>query len=334
MMKNRMRCTFVMSVCVLTLSVETTVYAQLPNYVGAGSTLEGDYLRGAGIAAAGMGSFNLQTAQATSINVDTAIRLNEYLAEVVKESLRRYVVRRDMLANLSKDLYNKIQERLRNNPDEHDVMTGNALDVLLEDISKTTIAPSTLRSEQYGVPLPVDVIRQIPFRIPDESERFSLSRLSFKGKGKWPIALEQTQFDGYRHAYERAVDTVLGQAIEDKIQTDAITAVERAVEDLARKLDDVYGPSNDTLYREAKERIKEIAQTAELFKHMKFKRVIGELDKYSGTTVADLVLFMRDHHLLFGATKTPEERALYPELRARLAIQRDKVKAAEQEIAK
>ena len=48
-------------------------------FITAGSTPEGDYLRGVGIADWGMGLYNLNTAQANSINTDTEIRWNEYL---------------------------------------------------------------------------------------------------------------------------------------------------------------------------------------------------------------------------------------------------------------
>ncbi len=43
-------------------------------FIGAGSTPQGDYLRGAGIAAMGMGIYNEKTAIANSINLDTMIR--------------------------------------------------------------------------------------------------------------------------------------------------------------------------------------------------------------------------------------------------------------------
>ena len=56
--------------------------------IGAGSTVAGDYLRGVGIEAAGMGQFNLHTAQANSINTDTAIRWNEYVDACVKNGSR------------------------------------------------------------------------------------------------------------------------------------------------------------------------------------------------------------------------------------------------------
>src|SRR4051812_26183984 len=48
-------------------------------FAGPGSTPQGDFLRGEGIALWGAGQFNLNTAQANSINTDTWIRFNDYL---------------------------------------------------------------------------------------------------------------------------------------------------------------------------------------------------------------------------------------------------------------
>ena len=47
--------------------------------ITAGSTPQGDYLRGVGIAAYGMGLYNLNTAQANQINAQTFMMLNEYI---------------------------------------------------------------------------------------------------------------------------------------------------------------------------------------------------------------------------------------------------------------
>jgi hypothetical protein len=46
---------------------------------GPGSTPQGDYLRGVGIAAAGMGIYNERTAVANRINTETFVFWNEYI---------------------------------------------------------------------------------------------------------------------------------------------------------------------------------------------------------------------------------------------------------------
>ncbi len=58
---------------------------------GGGAQTPGSSLaRGMGVYAAGAGSYNLQTAQARSINANTAMRYNQYMYESAKEGARRH----------------------------------------------------------------------------------------------------------------------------------------------------------------------------------------------------------------------------------------------------
>src|SRR5262249_43115331 len=160
----------------------------------------------------------------------------------------------------------------------------------------------------------IEVIRRIPFSISEKGERFSMERLSLKGKGKWTVALQDERFQREKKAYERALDKALELAIDGKMQISAIDGVEAAANDLFRRLDEVVGPSSDRLYIEAKERLNELKSTVRLLKTDKVERAIAEIDKYSGTTINDLKLFMQAYQLRFAAAKTPEEMRLYPDL--------------------
>ena len=66
-------------------------------------------------------------------------------------------------------------------------------------------------------------------------------------------------------------------------------------------------PKNDQqAYAEAAWRLNELRKTARLFETQKVQQAIGEIDKYSGTTVNDLKLFMRKYNLRFGRAETPD----------------------------
>ena len=157
-----------------------------------------------------------------------------------------------------------------------------------------------------------------------------MDRLSLKGKGTWTVALQDPKFDLVKKAYARALDKALEQAIDGKMQIAAIEEVDARADELFLRLNDVIGPSNDRLYIEAKERLTELKSTVSLLKTSKIERAIGEIDKYSGTTINDLKEFMRVHNLRFAAAKTPEEKARFLELYASLREQLDKVKVPDQ----
>jgi hypothetical protein len=300
----------------------TNSWAQL--YVrGGGSTVEGDYLRGVGVAGYGMGVYNRLTAEADSINLDTSIRWNEYVASVLKnENQENALHRLAVIAKRTED-YNKRHRRFLENPEERDVQNGDALNSVLDQLLDPKLSESFFRLSP--VPLSVDVIRAIPFKLDAEGVRFSMQRLSPKGKGKWPVALQDDRFAAERRAYERAVDNALEQQIETKMSLEAIKAVETAVDDLYRKLDQVFIPSEDKLYLDAKRRINELRESAGLLKSLKIELVIGELDKYSGTTVDDLRQFMQKYKLRFGRAESAQERELYPRLYTALVQQRERV---------
>ncbi len=322
-MKGRIRYC-VLSLSLVGVSIGTTAHAQV-NYIGPGSTLQGDYLRGAGIAAWGMGQYNLNTAQAEAINLDTGIRFNEYVAAVANEANRQYHARIYAESSKLKESYKQNRARLLESPEAHDVLDAAALNRLLESIQNSKVGESELRASQFQVPLSVDMIRKIPFKIGDAGARFSMDRLCMKGQVAWPVALQDDRFKLYKKAYEQALDKALEQAMDGKMQIPAIEAVEAAATDLFRRLNDVVGPRDDPLFNEAKKRLIELESTAGLLKQERIERTIGEIDRYSGTTVGDLVAFMQMHNLHFAAAMTPEDRKLLPELYVLFKEQRDKL---------
>jgi hypothetical protein len=298
-------------------------------FITAGSTPEGDYLRGLGIAAWGMGQYNLNSAQADSINLDTGIRWNEYLAAVAAEQTRKYVARKQAEATELKEFYKQNRERVLNSPEAREVANGEALNRVLEEIANPILGESVFRSERLQVPLPVDFVRHIPFVLAETGQQFSMDRLSLKGKGTWTVAFQDKRFDYVKKKYAEALDKALEQAIDGKMQIPTIDVLEAKAEDMLYRLNEVLGPINDPRYIEAKDRVKELKNTAHQLKFTKIERAIGDIDKYSGTTVNDLKVFMTTHNLRFAAAKTPEEKAKFPELYELLVAQRERLKTSD-----
>ena len=73
-------------------------------FVTAGSTTQGDYLRGVGVAGIGMGAYNRNTAIANSINAQTAIKVNEYIYGCLMNENKMNAEHRQMIAQRAKDL--------------------------------------------------------------------------------------------------------------------------------------------------------------------------------------------------------------------------------------
>jgi hypothetical protein len=299
--------------------------AQQVIYLPPGSTPQGDYLRGLGFAAIGLGALEVDNAVAGSINTETAIRWNDYVSAVTERAALRY---RQILQQRKEErnkLIQEIQKRIREHPEGLDVLKGDALNSLKEQLLSPEISDSSFRNA--AVPLPVDVVRQIPFMLGRESLTFSMQRITAKGKAQWPPALQGDVFAPERQAYEHVLDTVLEQQIEGKMEIPDIERVGKAIEELRNKLDQVLTPTPDKLYIDAKRRIDDFKHSYNfMIKSHQAQLVIGDLDGYSGTTVHDLLLFMQKHRLDFGAADTKEERELYRKLHERLREQQEALK--------
>ncbi len=294
------------------------------NFIGPGSTPQGDYLRGVGVAALGIGVGSHQMAIANSINADTAMRINEYIYGCLMNENRMNAEHRAGMAERAKELSNKIRERIAQHPEARDVRKGNALNEVLKQLNNPKIQESASRSN--AVPLSVDEVRQIPFKLGAKGvRRFSIARLTAKGKGKWPVAFQDNRFDHERRQFEKALDNALEQQDTSDMQLQSIKAVQKTIDDLESRLEQVVGKIADKLYFEARERLKEMRETVEMLKATDIERALGELDRYAGTTVNDLRVFMLRHNLQFADADNPEERELFPQLYAKLGEQRDRV---------
>ena len=291
------------------------------NFVGAGSTGQGDIARGQGVFLMGAGMYNLNTAMATSINVDTAIRWNQYVYLSIKEDLHEKYVRTQMKRAFNIEMQKEMAERLRNNPDQADLRNGDALNTVLKELLDPRISPSSYR--RSTVQLPGDVIRKIPFNAAAKMATFSMERL--KGKKDWPLALRGDAFAKERKRYEKAIDTAINEDVEGKLSGQAVAGIENAIRDLDDKIDQTIPQSRVEDYKQAKVYVRGLADVPRILREGIVERVIAAIETYPGTTVGDLVMFMQKYNLRFGVAGNETENELYASLFDNLRVQRDQV---------
>jgi hypothetical protein len=284
--------------------------------IAAGSTPQGDYLRGIGIEAWGLGQYNLNTAQAGYINTQSFMMLDNYLRAADQADREFYQKLLSQRIERQKKNYEERKEQIRDHPERYDVFSGTALNAAFEQLNDPAIGDSSLRSAP--VPIPREMIRRIPFKLDQKGLIFSLQRLTARGKGKWPVAFQDDKFALYRKAYELAIDKAMDQMIDGKVLPQTIDEYKNAVWDLRNALDREYGESNDIRVKEARTRLREMEKSIDLMKTTKSQSVMAEMDRYNGKTVNDLRKFMLEHNLKFGEANidSADERNLYIELYA------------------
>ncbi|WP_406698149.1 hypothetical protein V5E97_04755 [Singulisphaera sp. Ch08] len=294
------------------------------NFIGPGSTPQGDILRGGGVFLQGAGIYNYYTAMGDSINADTMMRVNEYIYLSIRQDRAEKAARRarrtaERLAN-----FNQIRDRIENDPNQNDMVKGDALNALFEKLVGPKISPSSYRLNSFE--LDSDMVRRIPFFYAPNQATIAMSRII--PAGKWPIALRGPEFAPQRRNYEHALDAVLELQLDRKTTRDSLIALETAVKDLSERLDQVISPEKETLYLEAKGFIRRLEASKEMMKRKDIEMIIGEIDRYSGTTVHDLVIFMQRYNLRFGVPEIGTERAAYPKLYAAMKQQFDELNEA------
>jgi hypothetical protein len=278
-------------------------------------------MRGEGIFLWGLGQYNLATAMATSINVDTTIKWNQYVYLALEED-RRKKMEHNLEMRLRREAnYQSIKARIRDKPDQADLMRGDAMNKVLEDLNDPRLSSTNFRL--YPVPIPGDTIRKIPFQFAVGNATFSMKRLDVKDS--WPLSLRRPEFVKERKAVEKAIDAAINEDIEGKLTSKAVEAISSAVVDLRNKLDQTIPKSQKTDYVQAEKQINNLADIPRMLKEKWVEDVITAIETYPGTTVGDLVKFMQKYRLRFGVAEAPTERELYAALHEDMRVQREKI---------
>jgi hypothetical protein len=289
----------------------------------AGSTVQGDILRGQGSFLVGAGLYNYYSSMGEAIHVNTMIGLNEYIYQSIRfenaeKAKRRAASAANRLAN-----HRRILDRIRNNPDNYDLTKGAALNALFEQLLDPKTHPSSYR--ENALPLDGIDVRRIPFFYGPKGATISMARIS--PVGRWPVGLRGEEFARERREYERALDLALEQQLEGKMSREAVLAVEAAVRELFVRLDQVIPPEKDKIYIQAKDFLRGLESSKELLKLKEIEQILGEIERFPGTTIYDLVVFMQAHNLRFGVPEIGAETALYPTLYASMKQQLDEAQA-------
>jgi hypothetical protein len=286
---------------------------------GVGS-LPGDIARGLGYYDIGAGIYNEQTAEANAINEATIKDWNNYMYLSQQEANRHEylrMARREKRDAASGDL---ILQRLRENPSERDIRDGDALNVILDQLTDPRIHTSVLRLATD--PISSDVVRTIPFVNASEAVTISLDQLS--GKDGWPLALRSDRFAEERKAYEEAVDEALKEDEEGNLKPETVEKVRTALRRLYQKFE--ASPPEDKIQRvDAENHFRTLFGMIKMLENPQVEQIIAELEKVPRTSLGSLLGFMHTYNLRFGPARTPRQEAVYNELYTLLAAYRDRI---------
>jgi hypothetical protein len=292
---------------------------------GGGDTIQGSIARGMGAFAAGAGQYNLETAQANSINANTLASINQYMylssLEAGKIERMRYA-KRKALTDQNQQAIAQIAEQIRTNPTQRDIDDGAALNALLDQLSHPSILDgSALRLANAKID--AKLIRKVPFRDNTDAVTIALDQLT--DEKAWPLPLRGHDFDVERKAYIKAVDDALAQDREGDLTSDTIGKVRGAVAALSKRVGEVIPASRQPDHLQATSYIKGLAGFSKMLERANVEAILADLSKVEDTTAGHLLAFMHTYNLRFGPSSTPEQRMAYGQLYGALKSTRDKL---------
>jgi hypothetical protein len=279
-------------------------------------------LHGAGYFAMGAGIYNLNTAKADYINAQTAMKWNDYVAQIAHESARIYAERRDQRLARNRALYDARQQQLRDNPGRVDVENGNALNVAVEDLSDPRLGRSALRAATIHVP--ASLIASVPFVY--ASERITLMLDDLRASVKWPEVFDDPRFADDKKVFDDLMERIRGEANESDVSPRLMREARDFLQGLRAKLD--AAPLKDPDHQnQALRFVTACTSLLGLLEKPNIRPALLELRKVQDTMVGNLLGFMHSYNLRFGAATTPEQRQAFNQLFSILDQTRDQILA-------
>jgi hypothetical protein len=287
------------------------------------ASYEGAALQAAGQFAMGAGIYNLKTAQAMSIDTDTAIKWNDYVAQVTRESARLHAARIDQQLARNRSLYDARQKQLRESPTRRDIDTGDALNAAVADLSDPRLGRSALRAAK--TPVPASLIAEVPFI--NAAERVSLMLNEIRASVKWPEVFDDQRFTNDQKTFDELLARIRQEAFEENLSAKTLREARTFMNDLRARLE--AQPLSDANHqKEALRFITACTSLLDLLDMPNIRPALLELRKIQDTMVGNLLGFMHAYNLRFGVATTPQQRQAYQRLFEILGQTRDQLLAA------
>ncbi len=281
---------------------------------GWGSTPQSSLARGLGYFNMGRGAYNEQTAVARSINTDTVMRWNQYAYQshvTASNSYRARLLARRTSINRARA---ETQEQLRDNPSNRDITDGDALNLMLGDLTNAATGSSSMR--RITTPLRHELIPEIPFAYASEGITICLDQMTMNEQ--WPLALRVDDFKPEREGLRKAVQVALEEDKKGDLEPATVEAVQAAIDRFRLKFEKLV-PTTSPDYIPAHDTIKAMAGLTKMLYSPKVEEILAELEDYQGTTLGDLLGFMQAFNLRFAPANSFRQRQIYLKLYPMLA---------------
>jgi hypothetical protein len=277
--------------------------------------VQGSIAAGMGQMAAGAGAYNVQTAQAAAMNTQTAMQWNSYVYACNKQNAAMNLARRERQQKNLNESADAVYKRVRDNPDPHDIHTGDALNIVLNELCNPAIYTQVV--QKSTTPIASQLVKSINFQHVANMVLISLDDISARGV---PDALATNPaFEPDRQAIRALVKKgrTEGQS-GGQIAPETIRSFRAAVQAAKDKADSLY--AQGTRQRsESDNFLKALLGVSKMLERPEIETFLEGLNRYPSTTLGHLISFMHSFNLRFGPAKTPDQEATYDRIYPMLA---------------
>jgi hypothetical protein len=286
------------------------------------TTVGGDWARGMGVFAAGVGQYNVNTAQAAAINAQTVMQFNEYLWESQQIRNQRYYEQQQARRTRNIQSRETIMKRLIENPTTDDIISGDALNVALDQVTSPKVYVDAMKEAQVAIPS--SLIKQIPFNAASEAITISLAELT--DRENWPAEIIQNPaFEEERANLRAAAEEARKEDDEGELKPETLRKLRDAVAALRAKVEATYQPGTQER-RRVTPHLRALSGLVRMLDQPRVRDLLKNVDDTDERPLADLLGFMHTFNLRFGVAETPDQRVAYQQLWPALDNLRDALK--------
>ena len=243
--------------------------------------------------------------------------------EVNKNNAKYYYTRSANKQKEASSTGEAIYKRLHDNPDSHDIHTGDALNVVLDELTNPSIYAQVIGSSTR--PIAIRSRQEHPVRVRRQHDRDQPGRLQRAGRSRLPA-----DHSGLR---ARSRDDQGAGRQGPEADRERRTGLGRDAGELPRghqgsESQGRQPPAADAPNRlEADNYLKALIGLSKMLETPSVAQYLTGLNKVQSTTLGHLISFMHTFNLRFGVAKTPEQEQAYDQLYPLLVAVRDQAKA-------
>jgi hypothetical protein len=291
---------------------------------GGGSTVQGSMARGMGVYAAGAGQYNVQTAEARSMNANTAMQVNDYMYAVNQRNAKTYTRTQQKKIDATNETADATYRRLHDNPSPDDIRSGDALNVVLDELTNPKVYTQVV--QKAAQPIASGLVKNIQFEYAARMIAISLADLSSRGVPD--VLLTTPEFQPDRTALRALFDQVKQESASpgSQVSHETLAKCREAIKVLQDKVKGKL-PLGTRTRDEADNFLKALFGLTKMLESPDVAQFLKGLDTLPTTTLGHLITFMHTFNLRFGVPKGGDQEAAYDQLYPLLAGLRDQAQA-------